>query len=178
MSWLAVTPSVMRQVVKEGEKHAVSEKKEFRRFTFHLGVEHPAYDVLPWRLSGSRPPWALYLRVPDVPAFLRHIAPVLQRRMASSVAVGYTGEVKISFYRDGVRMRFDRGRLADVEPWDPEGGASAAFPDLTFLQMLFGRRSLEDLRSVYPDCHARNEEAAVLLPILFPKKPSSVWIVT
>jgi hypothetical protein len=177
VSWLAVTPSVVRQVAKSGERHAAREKKELRRFAFHLGTEHPAYEVLPWRLSGKREAWALYLRVPDLPGFLRHIAPALERRLAESVAVGYTGELKLSFYRDGVRMKFRRGRLTEAEPWRPDGGQSASFPGLTFLQVLFGRRSHDELRSVYPDCIAANEEAVVLLGVLFPKKASSLWLV-
>ncbi len=89
--------------------------------------------------------------------------------------MGHTGELKLSFYRNGLRMAFDRGRVTQVQSWQPKRGESAAFPDLTFLNLLFGRRSLEDLRAVYPDCYVANEEAAVLLAALFPRKSSSIW---
>ena len=49
------------------------------------------------------------------------------------------------------------------------------FPDLTFLQLLFGFRSLADVQYAYPDCLVTSDAARVLLPILFPKKPSQVW---
>ncbi len=47
------------------------------------------------------------------------------------------------------------------------------FPELTFLQLLFGYRSFAELDYVRADCYG-NEETAVLLPILFPKKYSDV----
>jgi hypothetical protein len=42
-----------------------------------------------------------------------------------------------------------------------------------FLQLLFGRRSLADLRYAFPDAWA-NDEATMLLETLFPQQPS--WI--
>ena len=52
--------------------------------------------------------------------------------------------------------------------------ADALFPDLTFLKLLFGHRSLAELEESRADLYARNAEAAVLLDALFPKKPSNV----
>jgi len=51
----------------------------------------------------------------------------------------------------------------------------AAFLDLTFLQLLFGYRSLEELQHAYPDCLANTDDARALLPVLFPRKASHVW---
>ena len=36
--------------------------------------------------------YAYYLRVPDLPAFMRRIGPVLEKRLAESVAIGYSGD--------------------------------------------------------------------------------------
>jgi hypothetical protein len=44
---------------------------------------------------------------------------------------------------------------------------------LIFLQLIFGYRSLAQLRATYPDVYAE-PEAAVLLNILFPEMPSRV----
>ena len=49
------------------------------------------------------------------------------------------------------------------------------FPDRTFLQLLFGYRSLEELETTFPDCVVRTSEARALLTALFPKLPSDVW---
>ena len=66
-----------------------------------------------------------------------------------------------------------------AEPWrapdygdDPPAGC----PPLVFLQLLFGYRSLAELRAIFPDVYAE-PEAALLIDILFPKQPSSVsWM--
>jgi hypothetical protein len=50
----------------------------------------------------------------------------------------------------------------------------AAFPDLSFLQLLFGYRSFDELQLSFADCWDRSEEARVLVNMLFPKQPSFV----
>ena len=178
VSWLAVTPSVVRHLWTTGEEYAArDEKQEMAAFAFWLGTEHPVYQVMHDRLPHTFPPYAWFLRLPDLPDFLRHIAPVLEQRLAESVLVGHSGELKISFYRDGLRLVFEKGRLTAVEPWEPtpsERGA-AAFPDRTFLQLLFGYRTLEELDYAFADCWTETDEARALLKVLFPRQPSSVW---
>ena len=172
-NWLAVTPSVLRYLRKHGEAQAKRQGKQLESFTLELGGAHPAYEVA---ADLVRPvhSYAYYLRVPDLPALLRRIAPVLQQRLAESFLVDYTGELRLSFYRQGARLEFQRGRLIAAEPWTP-GEGSSAFPGLTFLQLLFGYRSLEELQHAHPDCRARGNEHRLLLTTLFPKQPSSVW---
>lgn len=118
-------------------------------------------------------PW--YIRVPDVPAFLKHVAPALERRLASSAQAGYTGELTLDFYRGGLRLAFDGGKLVTAEPWQrqPFTEASAGFPPLVFLQLLFGYRTLDELRSIYPDVWAEGE-AMPVLDALFPKLATSL----
>ena len=122
------------------------DEKKLASLTFALGEHHPLYDAIPepplYRLDRNDH-YAFYVRVPDLPEFLRHVAPVLERRLAASVAAGHTGELKVSFYGGGLRLELERGRLSAVEQWSPsvEDSGDAAFPDLTFLQLLFGHRS-------------------------------------
>jgi hypothetical protein len=56
------------------------------------------------------PPYSFFVDVPDLPAFLRRIRPALEQRLATSPLVNYSGEIKISFYRAGLRLVFLRGR--------------------------------------------------------------------
>ena len=142
-----------------------------------LGRTHPLYTVLEGVLPlRSVPPYAWYLRVADIPAFLHHIAPVLEARLAASLLAGYTGEVKIDFYRGGLRLAFAQGKLALAEPWQaPAYGdeADAGSPPLVFLQLLFGYRSLAELRASFPDVWT-NAQTTLLINTLFPKQPSNV----
>ncbi len=180
VSWLAVSPSVLRWLWAAGVARAARDGGQMRNITLLLGSHHPVYDACAEHLPHAWPPYAWYLRVPDLPGFVRRIAPVLEERLAGSIAVGHTGELKLSFYRGGLHLVLAAGRLTTVEPWQPataDGGA-AAFPDLTFLQLLFGYRSLEELKQAFPDCRCQGDEARVLLNALFPKQPSNVWPVS
>lgn len=148
------------------------------KLSFRLGVKHPAYDVLGKELTYEpQLPYAWYVRVPDLPKFLRHIAQALETRLANSALASYSGTLALNFYRGGVQLEFAEGKLTGVEnwkipPWHP--GADADFPPLVFLQLLFGRRSLEDLAYAFPDVRAKNE-VELLLRTLFPASPSWVF---
>ncbi|HEU4370674.1 MAG TPA: GNAT family N-acetyltransferase [Methylomirabilota bacterium] len=156
-----------------------------------LGEEHPLYRV--YRFKERDDGYAWYARVPDVAGFLGAVAPALERRLAASPCAGHTGTLTLGFYRGGVRLALARGKVTGVEPWRLDitvrglefGRASsdprrplAMFPDLTFLQLLFGFRALEELELAFPDCVVRTNEARALLGALFPKAPSDVWPVT
>lgn len=148
-------------------------ERPLRGLIFMLGREHPLYAALgPAVLPREFPPYAWYVRVADLPAFLRRLAPALERRLAASAEAGYSGELRLDFYRGGLRLTFADGRLTEAAPWRrPVWGESpqAGFPPLVFLQLLFGYRSLAELRAAYPDVTA-GDEGAPLLDILFPKR--------
>ena len=175
-SWLAA-PSILRWARATGEAKAAAETKTLGKVYFGLGAGHPFYKVTRERLPEERPSYAWYLRVPDLPAFVRRIAPALERRLAQSVAPSHTGELKLSFFRDGLRLVFDAGRMTAVEPWTPshDDSGAAGFPGLTFLQVLFGYRSVDELQAAFPDCWVAGDDPRALLEALFPKQASNFW---
>ena len=169
----AVALFLIRHLEQEAIRLNPDRKKPYRNIHFHFGDAHPVYDALSRELPAGRAPYAWYIRVPDLPGFLRHITPVLEKRLAGSVMAGHSGTLKLNFYQTQMTLVFENGKLTDIGTFDPERVESgdAVFPDLTFLKLLFGHRSLEELDAARADCYANNE-AAVLLPILFPKRPS------
>jgi hypothetical protein len=177
-SWLAVMPSLLRALRSRGAAMAETyDSGPLRELYFGLGGDHPLYHILPERSIIVSRPYAWYLRVPDLPAFLRHVAPVLEARLAGSVASGHSGELLLNFYTSGLRIELKDGRLATIEPWSPPDATSggAAFPGQTFLQLVAGYRTLAELRHAFADCEVNKDDARVLLEILFPKLPSRVW---
>jgi len=177
-SWLEVTPSVIRylELAHAHFNPGRGEKKPFGAFGFWLGEDHPVYHVIPDSLPRIRKPYAWYIRLVDVPDFLRLITPVLEKRLAASPMAGYSSELKITFYRDGVRLVFDKGRLVIAEAWTPtpvRNAGNVAFPPYTFLQLLYGYRSMEMLKASFPDCWTDRDEYHVLLNALFPRQPSN-----
>ncbi len=184
VSWLPVALPVVRYLCATGAAYAAGANKEFGTFGFLLGNNHPLYEVLDDKLPRSVGDYAWYVRIPDLPAFIRHIAPVLEDRLAHSVLPNHTGDLKLSFYHSGLRLAFDHGKLAAVEPWQPTTGTGenpaeptdAAFPDLTFYQLVLGYRTLEQLEATRPDCWHEGDGPRALLHALFPRQTSHVWL--
>lgn len=174
---LAVMPSVLRgiQELAPGIRMRRPDLPPADQIRWYLGVEHPAYTALnEMVLTSIVPPYAWYVRVPDLPALVRRIAPVLEQRLAESpIASGYTGELTLDFHRGGLRLAFERGKLSTAEDWQAPvwGPAGAGFPPLVFTQLLFGHRDLDTLRAIYPDVEAE-QEAGTVLRALFPKQRS------
>lgn len=178
ISWLDVTHSVLRYAKATGENYAAQdEDKEFQAFSMWMGSEHPVYDVISDRLPRRRDPYAWFVRVADLPDFLTHIQPVLEQRLARSSLVNHSGDLKLCFFRSGIKFCFQKGKIKTIESYTPESAedGDVLFPDLTFLRLLFGYNDFWELESNFADCYARNDHGRALTPILFPKKASSVW---
>ncbi len=179
INWQAAMPTLLRVLRDQGLQTPTvkPDAEPLSEINFVLGRAHPLYTALGEALAPRfEPPYAWYLRVPDVPAFLQRITPVLEERLAKSVLNGYTGELKIDFYRGGLRLQFEQGKIITVEPWRaPTYGdnANAGCPPLIFLQLLFSYRSLAELRASYPDVWV-NQDATLLINTLFPAQPSAV----
>ena len=181
LSWYEASHSVLRQLEQMGkalaEKDAAPDKPlEMKGFIFSLGADHPVYHVIPDRIPLKYDPYSFYIRVPDLPDFLNLISPVLEERLARSYMAGHTGELKLNFFTDGIRMNFERGKLVDVRPWEQPDyeDSSANFPGLTFLQLVFGYRGVQELEDSFADPYYRKEDAKILLKSLFPPKHSHV----
>lgn len=174
----ALLPDILRAIQAEALLLPVAPgDPQPNSLSLELGRSHPVYAAFSEDLIVHyNRPYAWYVRVPDLLALIRRIAPVLEQRIAASVLVGYTGEIKIDLYRDGLRLAFQNGQLHAAEPWQAplwNGAADAAFPPLVFLQLVFGHRSLEQLRDAFPDVRADGEHQ-ILLQTLFPAQPSLV----
>jgi hypothetical protein len=174
-SWRAVGLFLLRHLQREAVRLDDILPKPVETIFFYLGDGHLLYEALLRELQKTRNPYAWYIRVPDLPRFMRHITPVLEARLADSVMAGHSGTTKLNFYTSHMTLVFADGKLTEIGTYEPKRFAQgdAAFPDLTFLQLLFGYRSFEELDYAFADCFA-NEETAVLLPSLFPKRYSDV----
>jgi hypothetical protein len=172
VSWLEANTIVLDALAHTQELTPVS-------LTFVLAECHPLQDTLPdpplYNLDRSDN-YSFYVRVPDLPAFLRHVAPALESRLASSVAAGHTSNLKLGFYDKGLHLEIVRGRIKRVEHWNPtpEDRGDATFPYLSFLQLLFGYRSLQELDHAFADCSPGGGDTRALLQALFPKRPTNL----
>jgi hypothetical protein len=111
--------------------------------------------------------------VPDLAALLRAIGPVLEQRLAGSPFAGLTRELQLCFYRDSVTLCFSTGRLVEVRPSGPAQG-EINFPPLTFIPVLFGHRTVEQMRLAYPDVSV-NGSVRMVFDTLFPPMASFIY---
>ncbi len=180
VGYLNLVASLLRALWKKARATPVvfeSKASEATGIQFMLGREHTIYSVLPKAIVRRALPYSWYIRVPDLITFLRHIRPALEKHLIGTVAEGYTGELKVSFYRSGIHFIFERGCVSRLTRWTPEDieDGDAAFPDLSFLHLLCGRCRTEELVSHFVDCWTKGTAPAVLLDCLFPPFKSEIW---
>ena len=121
--------AVLVTLVAAGDELA-DDEEPLTAIRFAIGSSHPTFDRL--RASGSSAEAGnpFYARVPEVAGFLRTVAPGLSARLADTKFRDYDGELKLSFYRSGVGLRFEAGQLIEVDSWSPdtEHLGDVAFP--------------------------------------------------
>ena len=143
-----------------------------------LGREHPIYEAIGRDVMLKAPPFAWYVRFPDETAYLRAIRPQLERHLQNStVGAGFTGELRLNFYRRGAHLKFQEGQLS-IESWNPSDGfdGDAHFPEKSFWSVLCGQKSASQLGDEIPDCIV-SRTARALLDCLFPPFNGLVWVV-
>lgn len=179
--WFDALPAVLRGLRSYAESAPPAEPSApaspAHTLDLWLPSNHPALLTLASQsIPAPRDTYAWYVRVADLPALLRTLAPALERRLAASPFAGYSGELTFDFFRGGLRMLWRDGHLAEVAEWQRPmwSEVSAAFPPGVFLQLLFGYRDLTELRHAFPDV-GQNGAAHALLPTLFPKRES--WVI-
>jgi hypothetical protein len=176
-SWRAVGLFLTRYFKKLADELLEKEEKQLRGVYFGLGQGHLVYQALGRQLEEQRRPYAWYIRVPDLPAFLHHIAPVLEKRLANSVLAGHSGTCRVNLYKQQFTLLFENGKLKEVGTYKAKvvDDGDIQFPGTTLSQLIFGQASLDELNAIHPDCFSRQPEPVILFNILFPKRPS--WVV-
>jgi predicted N-acetyltransferase YhbS len=175
--WPETFASTLRYLERTGEMYSRADSSRLDGFSLCLGSEHPVHGLLGdfMQREALESPFAWYVRIPDLPGFLRLIAPVLEERLARSLFAGFSGKVGTSFYgrEAGLEMEFESGRLASVSTrefrWQ-EG----ALPGEHFVQLILGYRSVEELEATTAEVYLRGRTRQVL-QILFPKEHSGIF---
>lgn len=150
--------------------------KRINTVSLELSAGHPAQAFMGRNFATANRVYAWYVRVPDVAKLLTLVGPKLEERLVGAAFEGMTGEKQIGFYRSGIGLKFGNGRLTNVSNLKmPERSEVAVnFPDLTFLHMLFGRKSFDELGAIFVDAYSNSDEDVALMDTLFPKMPSDM----
>ena len=172
-------PSLLRALRIHGEQTPGigPEVPPCREIGLNLGRAHPTYTVLGENLAPrGEPPYAWYFpRSRSVCVHWSHCAgPGRATGQLHLDRLSRRAEHRFLPRRAAAALRAGQagcGRARITPAYGNEPGAGC--PQLLFLQLLFGYRSLAELRATFPDVYAE-PEAALLLDILFPKQSSTV----
>ncbi len=167
---------IAKTLQEEAEAYNVDGEVPIISISFGLGEVHPLYTALGNQLERLDRPYAWYMRVPDIAAFLTHVRPVLERRLQAGVVAGHTGQLKLNLLTAYLKLQFEKGKLVKVAPYEPNAffDGDVFLPDQTLLHLLFGHRTIDELNFVRKDCWAKDAEAHLLMDALFPKQPASI----
>ncbi len=131
-------------------------------------------------------PYAWQIKFPDRAAFLKKIAPVMEKRIDRSRIRNYTGTVRLNFFNDSIDLVWKNGLILDIHT-SGEGecdGMISMTPDL-FPALCLSHRSWREIQYIRPDlfpdlqfvdpkvCPASGKSTH-LMDALFPKRKS--WI--
>jgi hypothetical protein len=176
--------SAMRQLVEFAKSTLDQEKfSAIKSLSWYMSQWHPVVEAIPPAMRNFAQlrfeALSYYVRVPDLAKFLKHILPALNHRLEKSPTHNnYTGVVKISNYTTrypGVELKFEKGVIVGITEFikkDQSADAAVAyFPPHSFLQVLFGKRSIKELMSFMPDVSMELDVQQVL-EVVFPKKKS------
>ncbi len=117
---------------------------------------------------GRRPSYGNYVRIVDPPLAFRQLGPEFERRLAESNLAGLSREVELGFYRFGVGLTFEDGKLLKVEAKPANQDPRIGIPPDLLPKILMGFRSVEELARLYPDFEVPKDEDWELLQVLFP----------
>ncbi|KAF9102757.1 hypothetical protein BGX27_010862 [Mortierella sp. AM989] len=167
------------------------------KYSINLQERHPLCILL--GNKAKRNPNALgfrlYTRISSYPAFIKAVAPELEKRLANSALAGVSGTLRLNFFRKvegssgkGLEIFFEKGRIVDAHDWvkgSPEEELEekqswkkkgntpvlfcASFAPLTFTNLVTGKDSLQELIWAYGENRVQDDATRTLLDTLFPK---------
>lgn len=177
ISWLDVAPALFDYFKRIGNEFALKDNCHFDAINFGLNMDvHPINTLLtdcPAFYRRAEAPFAWYVRVNDMAKFTLNVKKTLENRLADSLAQGYSGSLKIGFYSGGLTLTFENGTIIDTKNGMPEN-PDCSIPQECFKQLLFGYKSLEELRLYSAEVNVGGVPR-ILLGILFPKTQSSIF---
>lgn len=187
--WREALPSALCEFVELADKasdHDPDPERSIKSVRLDMQPDHPAFIFDDGALG--HPPerqYGWYVRMPDIAVFLQKISPVLERRLEDSLHKGYSGDLVFRFDRDTVNITLEDGRITDVVTHSAahrdvaSSGwytATARFPGMSFLPVLFGMRSVGETLLAHTDADAGSKSDRHLIETLFPKRSSDLML--
>jgi len=119
--------------------------------------------------------YAWYIKIPSIPRFIETLAPLLSDRLKQTEFHDFTGELKITDYKEGFTLTFSNGEFGGIvenEDRDP-GKYNLRMPRGSMTRLLMGYETYDSLAGHEPDVIC----SAAVQPIvmaLFPQQDANV----
>jgi hypothetical protein len=115
------------------------------------------------------PPESIYIRANDPVLAFQALRPELERRLAASSSAGLSRAIELGFYRFGIRLDVDAGRIVRIERLPGDQDPAIGIPPEVLPLLLFGYRDVDAIADLYPDFAAKSHDDWALLRVLFPR---------
>ncbi len=154
---------------------SLASQRGYGKLQFALPKCHAVVTAARYLGSQSERPYAWQVRIADHAAFLRRIAPALERRLAHSLMAGFSGSLRINNMHQLLHLQFQQGRLLAVtDEGFQQGVGDARVPPLLLTQWLLGYRDREQIAAQHLDFSA-SPAVWQLLDILFPQIDAFIY---
>ena len=119
--------------------------------------------------------YAWYVKIPSIPRFIRTMAPLFSKRLKNTEFFDFTGELKITDYKNGYSLSFEKGefkQIAEVEDRNL-GNYHLRMPWGVLTRLFMGYETYDSLASHEPDvvCSSFMQP---LVRLLFPQLDANV----
>ncbi len=156
----------------------LSKERGEETILFNLPDDSTLMQVARWLGAKENGIYPWQILIPDLTAFLKALTPAIERRIETSQYANLTREVRICLFRRTILLRFENGRLLDVDNigftnWEEE---QILFPPLSIVPLVLGYRSAKELQEMYPDITIGQDQQQ-LISVLFPKMTSFIYTI-
>ena len=141
VSWFDAATSMVGDLQELVKRFHPEGRERCEKIEFPFGREHPVYRIFDQPLGAPLNGYAWYVRIPDVAKLVMHLGPPLEKRLVNSEFRGWSGDIKITFFTDGINLSFKEGALASALPTGiiENQEATAGYPGLTFSRALLAQ---------------------------------------
>jgi hypothetical protein len=88
----------------------------------------------------------------------------------------FTGGQQNDYFSIGFEIDIQCGKIMGIDQWKADSfWHTPAFPDLTFLQLVFGHRRCLELADMVVDCNV-DDASTNVLDALFPPFKGTMWL--
>ena len=169
----ATYPALVRSLTWTIE---LARNRGFSSVLLQLPIGHPAAQMAQTWGAQAIPPYAWQVRVFDWATFLGVVAPVLERRLATSALHDLTGELIIHLADENISwcLQFAKGQLASVGRAESQARWHLKLTQPLLTALVLGYRSRSDLEHVSLETQSE-PSSRYLTDVLFPRRESFVY---